>query len=144
MARPWLLPVCCLSSVSLRMIPTFLWVSQPTQPTATENTKQREGSVLIIPMSPPPFISYSPHSLERRGMNTEHVWPESSVMWSPIVSRAEERRGPWERFRVSDVLSLYHWSLPAPHNYLHCYWWWHLSLPLTKQTTVPRLASHGH
>ena len=77
-------------------------------------------SILIIRMSPPPFRSYSPHSLERRGMNTEHVWPEPLCLLCDHPLCSVQRRGPWERFRVSDVLRLYQCCPQQP-------WWWHLT-----------------
>lgn len=37
-------------------------------------------------------------------MNTEHVWPGLCLLCDhPLCS--VQRRGPWERFRVSDVLA---------------------------------------
>ena len=49
---PGLLPVSCLL-VSLRMIPTFLWVSSSHNQQQQKTQPHREASILIIPMSPP-------------------------------------------------------------------------------------------
>ena len=99
--------VACLLSAGVTPHDTDLFMSlQLTQPTATENTATQGGKYFNNSDVPTPFRSYSPHSLERRGMNTGM---SGLLCDHPLCSGSLERRGPWERFRVSDVL-----SLPAP------------------------------
>ena len=147
MAQPWSV-ACLLSWLGVTPHDTDLFMSlkspalkSPHNQHNPQPSTATEGSILIIRMSPPPFRSYSPHSLERRGMNTEHVWPGLACVCYVITHCAQSRgegHGKGSEYPMSSLL--YQCCLPAPL----------MMTPLTpvssltKQIIVPRLASHGH
>ena len=114
---PGLLPVSCLL-VSLRMIPTFLWVSSSHNQQQQKTQPHREGSILIIRMSPPHLDPIRHTHLRGEG------WTLACLAWYVITHCAQavwsgEGHGKGSEYPMS--------SASQPPNYLR-YWWWHLTL----------------
>ena len=131
--------VACLLSAGVTPHDTDLFMSlQLTQPTATENTATQGGKYFNNSDVPTPFRSYSPHSLERRGMNTgmsgllcDHPLCSGQAVWSG------EGHGKGSEYPMSSASQPLTISAIDDDTSL-------CSESLTRQIIVPRLASHGH